>query len=111
MYRDLEMSQVDALLQKHGPFFVVLEPRHARVLISLIENTRVVSKRGHGRPTGLARLFAAVLGALASFRAALFHPRLTVLFRAIAHHSSTATWSARADGWIEFRFIGGAPAI
>jgi hypothetical protein len=111
IYRELKMSQVDALLQKHAAFSVVLEPSHARVLISLIENARAVSTGGDGRPNGLSKLFAAFRGALAGFRAAFFHPRLTALFRAIVYCSNTATWHARADGSVEFSFNGDAPAI
>jgi hypothetical protein len=111
VYRELEMSQVDALLQERGSFSVVLEPKHAHVLISLIENSRSVSKRGDGRSNGLSRLFAAVRGALTGFRAAFFHPRLAALFRAIVYRSTIATWKARADGSFEFKFNGDAPGI
>ena len=111
VYRELDMSQVDALLQKHSAFSVVLEPKHARVLISLIESARTVSTGGPGRPQGLSRLLAAVCGALAGFRAAFFHPRLTSLFRVVVYRSNIATWNARPDGSVEFRFNGDASAI
>jgi hypothetical protein len=99
-YSDLEMSRVDAELQRNRELLVVLSPDQARILIGLIEASRGLAQR---LPL-LARLRLLLSGLCATFRATLFHARLLDLSRVLVYFSASATWSIRSDGQFEFRF-------
>jgi len=99
-YSQLEMSQVDAQLQRDGELLVVLSLERAAILISLIEASRGLPRR----PPLLERLRLMFSGLWATVRAAVFHGRLMDLSRVLVYSSAKATWRTRDDGQIEFRF-------
>jgi hypothetical protein len=73
-YPDLEMSKVDAQLQRDGELAVVLSPARAQLLIALIEVSRELTR--HPKPRVHTRLRLMLRGLWATFRAGLFHGRL-----------------------------------
>ena len=104
-YTDLDMSRVDAQLSERGELALLLDPNRARLLITMIESARGVSHRSGTRPSRGKRLALAIHGAFAAFWAAFFHRRLLALSRALVYFSAHASWTSRADGRFEFRFL------
>jgi len=101
-YPDLEMSKVDAQLKRDGELFVVLSPARAGLLIALVEASRGLTQRP--KPPVPARLRLMFGGLWATLRAGLFHGRLMDLSRILVYFSASATWRAREDGQVEFKF-------
>jgi hypothetical protein len=99
-YEDLRMSQVDARLDEQRELLILLPPRHARVLVSLIESTRDVQRGA----SFLARLSPMCRSLYSIGRALVFHYRLLDLVRVLVYCSKSATWNATPDGDVLFRF-------
>jgi hypothetical protein len=99
-YSELEMSRVDAQLQRDGELRIVLSPKQAAILAALIESTRGLT-RG---PPILQRLRFMLSGLWATLRAVIFHGRLMDLSRVLVYCSATATWRSTDNGQVEFRF-------
>jgi hypothetical protein len=99
-YSELEMSKVDAQLQRDGELLVILSPQRAKILIALIEASRGLTRH----PPIIARLRLLSSGLWATLRAVLFHGRLMDLSRVLVYFSASAICRARDDGHVEFRF-------
>jgi|SRR6266508_1305945 len=99
-YADLEMSRVDAQLNEQHEVLILLPPRRARALISLIESTRDLQCGS----SFLARVGPMFRGLFATARALLFHHRLMELVRALVYCARNATWQTSTDGNVLFRF-------
>ena len=106
-YADLEMSRVDAELNEQRELLILLPPRRARALISLIESTRDLQRRS----SFFARLGPMARGLFATARALIFHYRLLELVRVLVYRSRSATWHASTDGNVLFRFTHDKAAI
>jgi hypothetical protein len=99
-YADLEMSRVDAHLKSGRELLVVLPSHHAKVLVSLIENTRQLQRGA----SFSARIGPMWRGLYATFRALLFHRRLLELARVFVDFAQTASWQTVEGGQVLFRF-------